>query len=127
MLDTSTCIHIMRSDDRKLWERVNRHAEQLCISSLVLAELRFGAENSSRVADNLDTVEEFSARLVVLSFDAEAASSYGRLRFLIKTQPIGALDMLIAAHARSADLIFVTDTVGEFERVPDLRIENWVR
>lgn len=127
MLDTNTCIFAMRAEaTSRLAGRFNRHAEQLCISSIVLAELQYGAENSQRVADNLMQVEEFVARLqAVLEFDAAAAADYGRVRTALRSAPIGPMDTLIAAHARSRDLVVVTANVAEFARVPGLTVEDW--
>ena len=64
---------------------------------------------------------------MVLDFDAAAAADYGRVRVAVAKQPIGALDTMIAAHARSLALVIVTDNVGELSRVPGLQVENWVR
>ena len=127
MLDTNTCIRAMRADATShLAGRFNRHAEQLCISNIVLAELHHGAENSRRVADNLAEIEQFVARLqTVLDFDTAAAAEFGRVRVALRPHPIGPLDSLIAAHARSRDLVVVTDNVAEFGRVPGLQIESW--
>jgi tRNA(fMet)-specific endonuclease VapC len=128
MLDTSTCILAMKADATStLAGRFSRHAEQICISSVVLAELHFGAENSQRITYNLMRIEKFVARLMgVLDFDAMAAADYGRIRAALRKTPIGPLDTLIAAHARSRDLIIVTSNVGEFGRVPGLAIEEWL-
>lgn len=127
MLDTNTCIHAMRADAiSPLAGRFNRHAGQLCISSIVLAELHYGAENSTRVVDNLIRIEKFVTRLQsVLAFDTAAAADYGRVRMALRKTPIGALDTLIAAHARSCDLIVVTSNLSEFGRVPGLVVEAW--
>ena len=128
MLDTNTCIRAMRADTAsKLAGRFNRHAEQISISSIVLAELHYGAENSTRIAENLQEIEQFVARLQdVLEFDSAAAADFGRIRALLRRTPIGPLDTLIAAHARSRDLIVVTNDVGEFGRVPGLVVEDWL-
>lgn len=127
MLDTNTCIFALKADATSaIAARFNRYAEQLCMSSIVLAELHFGAENSQRVAENLRQIEMFTSRLeAVLDFDMLAAAEYGRVRVSLRHQPIGPLDTLIAAHARSRDLILVTRNVSEFARVPGLDIENW--
>jgi tRNA(fMet)-specific endonuclease VapC len=127
MLDTNTCIRAMRADaTSRLAGRFSRYAEQLCISSIVLAELHYGAEKSQRAADNLDEIEMFVARLeAVLDFDAPAAAEFGRIRAGLRQQPIGPLDTLIAAHARSRGLVLVTGNVSEFARVPGLVIETW--
>ena len=77
------------------------------------------------MADNLVQIEQFTARLSVLDFDAKAAAAFDSLRAVTAKQPIGPLDTLIAAHAMSRDLVIVTDKVREFKRVPGLQIENW--
>jgi tRNA(fMet)-specific endonuclease VapC len=127
MLDTNTCISALRADlTSKLTGRFNRHAAQMCISSIVLAELYHGAENSQRTTENLVRLEKFVGRLEsVLDFDALAAADFGRIKTLLRKTPIGPLDTLIAAHARSRGLIVVTSNVGEFSRVPGLVVEDW--
>lgn len=127
MLDTDTCIRAMRANATScIAGRFNRHAEQICISSIVLAELHYGAENSQRVADNLSELEQFVARLQrVLDFDAAAAADFGRIRAALRRAPIGPFDTLIAAHALSRDLIVITGNIGEFGRVPGLGVEDW--
>ena len=127
MLDINTCIRAMRGDATSdLAGRFSRHAEQLCISTIVLAELHYGAEKSLRVTENLVEIEQFVARLqAVLDFDAAAAAEFGRVRVATLKQPIGPLDTLIAAHACSRGLTIVTDNVSEFQRVPGLQIESW--
>jgi tRNA(fMet)-specific endonuclease VapC len=127
LLDTNTCIRAMRADATStLVGRFNRHAEQICTSSIVLAELHCGAENSRKVAHNLAEIEQFVARLqAVLEFDTAAAADFGRIRAALRKTPIGPLDTLIAAHARSRDLVVVTGNLEEFSRVPGLDIESW--
>jgi tRNA(fMet)-specific endonuclease VapC len=127
MLDTNTCVRVLKADATStLAGRFNRHAEQLCISSIVLAELHFGAENSQRVAENLEGIAHFVARLAaVLDFDAAAAADFGRIKVALRKAPIGPFDTLIAAHARSRDLIVITGNVSEFARVPGLGVEDW--
>lgn len=100
----------------------------LCISAVTLAELEFGMEYSSNPARNEQALIRFLVPLTVLPFDAAAATEYGKIRAYLQKKGtlIGALDMLIAAHARAEGLILVTNNVREFERVPELQIENWV-
>ena len=127
MLDTNTCVYALKADaTSRIAGHFNRHAEQLCISSIVLAELQYGAENSQRVPENLLQIELFAARLeAILDFDSLAAVEYGRVRASMRHQPIGPLDTLIASHALSRRLILVTGNVAEFARVPGLEIETW--
>lgn len=85
-------------------------------------------KHSSNPAKNEQALLRFLIPLSILPFGAAAASEYGEIRSYLKDRgtPIGPLDMLIAAHARSEDMILVTNNVREFERVPDLVVENWV-
>lgn len=80
MLDTNICIHVMKTYPPGLRDRFNALAEQLCISSITLGELHYGAEKSARRAGNLMAIEDFTARLEVLPFDDRAAAHYGQMR-----------------------------------------------
>jgi tRNA(fMet)-specific endonuclease VapC len=128
MLDTNICIYVIKDYPAGLRDRFNQLADELCISAITLGELQYGAENSSRRANNLEGIARFLARLDVLPFSAAAAVHYGQLRAELQRagRPAGSLDMLIGAHARSEGLIVVTNNLREFERMPGLRVENWV-
>ena len=128
MLDTNICIYVMKTYPAKLRERFNRLAEQLCMSSITLGELCYGAEKSARRLENLQAIEHFSARLEVLPFLAKAAAHYGQIRAELERRgkPVRAHDMLIGAHARAEGLIVVTNNAREFRRLAGLRVENWV-
>ncbi len=99
----------------------------VCISSITLAELEHGMKHSSNPAKNEQALLRFLTPLTVLPFGATAASEYGAVRTHLQSKgtPIGPLDMLIAAHARAEKMILVTNNVREFERVPELEVENW--
>jgi len=127
MLDTNTCIYVMKNHPAGLRERFNRLAEQLCMSSITLGELRYGVEKSARPLENLQTLEHFAARLDVLSFSPKAARHYGQMRAELERAgtPVGPHDMLIGAHARAEGLIIVTNNIREFARMPGVRAENW--
>lgn len=128
LLDTNICIYALKHQYPQLQVLFNRRAEQLAISTVVLSELNYGAENSSRPEQNLAVIESFAARLEVLDFDASAAAHSGQIRATLKRagQPIGSYDVLIAGHARSAGLTLVTNNAAEFGRVPGLMTENWL-
>jgi len=128
MLDTNICIYVIKLVPVGLEQRFNETAEQLCVSSITLAELYFGVERSARREENLRGLEQFLARLEVLPFSAKAAMHYGQIRAELARAgtPCGPNDMLIGAHARSEGLIVVTNNVREFARMPGLRSENWV-
>jgi tRNA(fMet)-specific endonuclease VapC len=128
MLDTDICIYVMKNHPPQLKERFSRLAEQLCISSITLAELHYGAEKSVRRLANLQAIEHFTARLEVLAFSPKAAAHYGQVRAALERvgKPSGSNDMLIAAHARSEGLTVVTNNDREFARIDGLHVENWL-
>ena len=128
MLDTDICIFVLRNRPPELRERFNQLAETLCLSTIALGELLFGAERSARPSENRLAVEALAARVEVLPFSAAAAAHFGQLRAELTAlgAVCGAYDMLIAAHARSDGLTVVTNNLLEFGRVPGLRVENWV-
>ena len=127
MLDTDICVYTIKGRPDILRVKFNRFAAQLCMSSVTLAELFFGAEKSSQVERNLGVVESFAARMPVLPFGENAAAHYGEIRAKLEQAgtPIGAYDLMIAGQARSEGLILVSNNTREFERVPGLRVENW--
>jgi tRNA(fMet)-specific endonuclease VapC len=127
MLDTNICIYTIKNKPQQVRDAFNRHHSQLCISSISLMELIYGAEKSAIPERNLTVVEGFVARLEVMPYDEIAASHTGQLRAELARQgtPIGPYDQLIAGHARSRGLIVVTNNRREFDRVPGLRVEDW--
>ncbi len=128
MLDTDICIYVIKRHPPKLRERFNRFAEQLCISSISLAEMVYGAEKSAQREKNLQAIDNFCARLAVLAFTPTAAANFGQMRADVERlgQPVGSFDMLIGTHARAEGLIVVTNNVREFGRLPGIDVENWV-
>jgi tRNA(fMet)-specific endonuclease VapC len=128
MLDTNICIYVMRDRPLEVRERFTRFTDQLCISTVTLGELLYGAEKSARPAENRALADRFAAHFEVLPFSANTAAHYGEIRAeLVRTgRPAGIHDMLIGAHARSEGLTIVTNNTREFERMPGLRVENWV-
>jgi len=127
MLDTNISIFTVKNRPQQVREAFNRHHGQLCISSISLMELIYGAERSAMPERNLSVIEGFSARLEVLNYDQAAATHTGQLRAELARSgtPIGPYDQLIAGHARSQGLILVTNNRREFDRVPGLRVEDW--
>lgn len=128
MLDTNIVIYTIKNRPQAVRKVFNQHEAQMCISSVTWGELVFGAEKSSQPERNLADIEAMAARLEVLSFDSPAATHFGQIRAELYSQgqPIGPYDMMIAGHARSIGLTVVTNNLREFERVPGLRVENWL-
>jgi len=130
MLDTCILIHIIRNRDRDIVEMMKRKTPVgVCVSSVTVAEMEYGAAKSSRPDENRDALYQFLSPLTVLPFDQKAAYEYGLVRSCLeqKGTVIGSMDMMIAAHARSISATIVTDNIREFSRVPDLTVENWLR
>lgn len=127
ILDTNICIYTIKNRPSHVRDAFIIHQEQLCISTVTVMELIYGAEKSAVPEKNLAVIESFLARLTILDYDSPAAEHTGQLRAELQRQgqPIGSYDQMIAGHARSLGLIVVTNNQREFDRVPGLRIENW--
>lgn len=128
MLDTNICIYAMKNRPEKVLRRLKEELDNgVCISSITLAELEYGMKHSSDPAKNEQALLRFLVPFSVLAFGPSAASEYGEIRAYLQSKgtPIGPLDMLIAGHARSENMVLVTNNVREFERVPGLKLENW--
>ena len=128
MLDTDICIYVMNERHEDLTTTFVDHAHEICVSAVSHAELWFGAEHSVRVEHNRRQLAAFLRDLDIRSFGVEAGRHYGNIRELLVRAgaPIGANDLLIAAHARSMGATLVSNNSKEFERVPDLETVSWV-
>ncbi len=102
---------------------------QWCVSAVTCSELRYGIARRPEAVRLARIVEAFLHITAILAWDARAANQHGQLRAYLRAQgsPIGDFDEMIAAHALALDAILVTDNVRHFERIPGLRIENWLR
>ena len=128
MLDTNTCIYIIKRKPPKVIERFKQtDISQIGISSITLSELLYGVSKSSKPEQNQIALSQFVAPLEILPYDDGAAQCYGDLRAGLEKQgiPIGSLDMLIAAHAISLNSVLITNNEKEFIRIPNLKIDNW--
>lgn len=129
MLDTNIVIYTIKNKPEVVRAAFKAHYGQICISTVALMELVYGAEKSSAPERNLGEVEGLAARLEVLDYDDHAAIHTGQIRAeLAKAgKPIGPYDQMIAGHARSKGLVIVTNNQKEFARVPGIRVENWIK
>jgi tRNA(fMet)-specific endonuclease VapC len=127
MLDTDTVSFALRGEGGVASRLLQERPSVLCISSITLAELAFGAarRKSSKLQGLID---RFVASVQVLAFDAAAASRFGETAAGLAEagSPIGDFDTLIAAHALACDLVLVTHNRKHFDRVPGLRTESWL-
>ena len=129
MLDTNIIAYAVNRRIPRVLEKIREHlAEGLCISAVTMAELEFGICNSSCPEQNRLALMLFLSPIDVLPFDGLAAAHYGTIRADLKRrgEPIGANDLLIAAHARSLGLTLVSNNLKELDKVEGLFTENWV-
>ena len=129
MLDTNICIFAMKKKSDNIIRNIIIHdTDELCISSITYAELVHGVEKSQAVDRNRLALTLFLSNIPIIPFDDKAAEVYGDIRAKLegKGTPIGPMDMLIAAHAKSMGYIMVTNNTKEFQRVDDLVLEDWV-
>jgi tRNA(fMet)-specific endonuclease VapC len=128
MLDTNICIYVLQNRSKRLRHKF-KVTKDLCISSVTYAELCFGIENgvSSLRNERWEQLDAFAGLVHIGALDWNVGRHYGRLRALLKAQGnlIGNNDLFIASHAQSMGAVLVTNNVREFDRVPDLTIENW--
>ena len=127
MLDTDICVYVVNERHEALTATFAEHAHKICVSAISHAELWFGAEHSAHVERGRSQLDDFLRDLDIRSFGVEAGRHYGRIRehLVRRGTPIGANDLLIAAHARSMGATLVTNNLGEFARVPELQVVNW--
>lgn len=129
MLDTNICIYVLKKHSDQL-RRQFKAAQHLCISSVTYGELCFGIENgqASLRKPRQEQLALFTRNLPIVPWGEDAARHYGVIRAFLRRRgtPIGNNDLLIASHARSMDVVLVTNNVREFCRVPDLLVEDWV-
>jgi tRNA(fMet)-specific endonuclease VapC len=128
LLDTNVCINYLRGKNPIVVQHVSAHpAADVALCSVVLAELRFGADRSINPAKEHARVDTFASQFVSLPFDDVAARNYGEIRAALEAvgQAIGPYDTMIAAIARAHNLILVTHNTSEFSRVPGLTLEDW--
>lgn len=128
-LDTNICIAIIKQCPLEVKNKLlQTEMGDVTISSIVLAELWYGIELSAKQKENQTALHDFLQYATVLDWPETAGRKYGRIRAHLKQKgtPIGANDLLIAAHALALDAILVSDNTKEFSRIPELKLENWI-
>jgi len=129
MLDTNICIYIIKQQPVAVLKRfLEYQIGDIGISSITLSELRYGVAKSTHQEKNAKALDEFITPLEIVSFDEEAAHVYGEIRATLEKAgtPIGAMDMLIAAHAVSLGIPLVTNNTREFVRITSLNVIDWI-
>jgi tRNA(fMet)-specific endonuclease VapC len=130
MLDTDTCSYIMKRSHPLVLKRLQSvPVDDVCMSVVTKAELLYGVEVSPRRAQDGAALAAFLPYVPSLEFDEDGALHYAEIRADLKRRGamIGANDLFIAAHARALGLTLVTNNTAEFDRVPGLRLENWMQ
>ncbi len=127
LLDTNTASYIIKGNFPRVRERLLKvPMAEVGISVVTEAELRFGVARLPEATKLKTVVEEFLLRVEVLPWNSEAAQYYARIRATLEKEgePMGNLDMMIAAQAMAAEAVLVThDRV--FRRVKGLKVEDW--
>jgi tRNA(fMet)-specific endonuclease VapC len=126
-LDTNIVIAYLNGN-RDIATQLKAHLPEIAISSLVLAELLYGARASARAAENLHNLHQFIHIINVVGFDQASADAYSHIRLALrqKGRPSGEIDTLIAAVALANDAILVTHNVKHFENIVALSLEDWL-
>ena len=130
LLDTNICIYIINKKPPAVVKRIqSKQPEQIAISSITIAELEYGIVRSRYPDRNRIALLEFLIPFMILDFDQMASVVYGWIRSFLesKGKPIGPMDLLLAAQAKSRNMILVTNNEKEFNRIDGLQTENWAR
>jgi tRNA(fMet)-specific endonuclease VapC len=128
LLDTNICISIIRKKPRIVLQRLSAATVgSVGISAITVAELAYGVQKSQSIEQNQQALEQFLLPLLIVDFDFQAALTYGSIRAELERngKPIGAIDTIIGAHALSLGVTLVTNNTKEFQRIPDLLLEDW--
>jgi tRNA(fMet)-specific endonuclease VapC len=129
LLDTNICIYMIKNKPPEVRKHFERFVPgDIAISSITVAELQYGVEKSAAREKNSLALEAFLLPLEIDPFDTESALAYGKIRAELERQgqPIGSMDMLIAAQAIAQGFTLITHNLKEFARIPGLRYETWV-
>jgi len=128
LLDTNICIFLIKKKNPLLIEKFKKNYNKgIFISSLTLAELEYGVENSEHIEKNRLSLIEFLTIFEILNFEQKDAKEFGIIKRDLRNsgKMIGAVDALLAAQSISRKLIFITNNTKEFERINNLKIEDW--
>ena len=127
LLDTNICIHLFRGQFNLLEKFKQINLQDCAISEITLAELIFGAENSSNPEKNQKIIDAFLEQIKILPiFNTIPIYAKEKVRLRKKGLMISDFDLLIGTTAVENKLIMVTENIKEFERISNIEIENWI-
>ena len=130
LLDTNICIYVMKNAYPALTQKVfSFDPSDLCISSITVFELEYGAAKSNWGEKTRQNMQMFLAPFNIIDFDSKDAASAGIIRGYLEKQgsPVGPYDVQIAGQAVARSIVMITHNIGEFSRVPGLMVEDWVK
>lgn len=130
LIDTNICIYIMNKRPAGIIRKFKQFTiGDIGVSTITVSELEYGVAKSKNSKLNKQRLEDFLSPLEILPYDEIAANTYGGIRHKLEKRGelIGPLDLLIAAHAVSKNLILITNNEKEFKRVKNLKIRNWAK
>lgn len=130
LLDTNICIYMIKNNPPEVRRQFEAYVPgDIGVSVITAAELYYGAAKSAAKERNAFALEAFFLPLELVPFDLESSLVYGKIRAALERQgtPIGGMDMLIAAQAIAHGVTLVTNNLKEFQRIPELRCETWVK
>ena len=128
ILDTDTCIYWLNGKEKIRQKVQQKGTDNLRITIVTFAELRYGAYKSQRVAENLTKIDDFIRKVRLLPLDQSAAEKFGKIKADLRSrgQIINDLDILIAAITLRYSGVLVTNNTAHFQRIDDLHYENWL-
>jgi len=130
LIDTNICIYIMNKRPIGIIHKFKQfEVGEIGVSTITVSELQYGVVKSKNRKLNKQRVEDFLSPLEIIPYDEIAANTYGDIRNKLEKrgESIGPLDMLIAAHALSRNLVLITNNEKEFKRVKNLKVKNWAK
>lgn len=129
LLDTDICIHWLRGNLRVHGQFAAIGPQAIAVSTITLAELHYGASSSARADENHAAIDDFVSALTVIDVTSSVARRFGEIKATLRA--IGKLiedfDLMLAATAVEHGLCLVSNNIAHFERISDLRLENWIR
>ena len=128
LLDTDTCIYWLKGQPSVRTKLLEVGWQEIAICAITVAELYYGAYNSSRISENLDRATKFIQQVPVLQFTDLALQRFGQFKAELRQQgqPVTDFDLAIASIALANNLIVVTNNTRHYARIPGLQLENWM-
>ncbi len=127
LLDTDICVYWLKKDDRVEQNAISVGLENIAISFMTLSELYYGAHKSQRVEENLAAISLLTAKVSIVDSNDQICARFGKLKVFLEKQGtiIDDADLFIGACALATGATLVTNNMRHFERIEELRLQNW--